>query len=309
MDPLFNPGWVEFNERQWDVRAEQIELGPKAGSAWTLRAVLYRDQRGRLVVPPRNAYLPVTIDCAGSRAAVLNARKREAITALAERVCSSSVRGSLVFSPVIDDVRPFQWRGFDATPRYTYCIDLRDFDTNADPSVRNKVRKAQKNGYVCEVSTDFNAVQDCLLGPESRKSFDHQVDARGLALLHELMGVDAFTAVLCRSPSGAAVGARLHMFCPGGLAHDWSAGVKSEALRAGVNNLLCSFSFGLFAKRGCDVFDFCGADLPLVAAAKEGWGGSLVTYYALRHRSLRGVLREGYFWMKSMQRPDRGQRG
>jgi hypothetical protein len=298
MDPLFNRGWIEFNERHWGVRAELIELGPRSGSAWLLRAVLYSDRHGRLVMPPRNAYLPVSISCDGARGAVVNARKREAISALAEWLYRKRIPGGLSFSPVVSDIRAFQSRGFDAVPRYTYHIDLHDFDTDADPSVRNKIRKAQRNGYVCEVSTDFEAVQDCLRGPESRKDFDHLVDARGLAQLLGLMGPDAFAAVLCRSNSGAAVGARLHVYCPGGMAYDWSAGVKTEALRAGVNNLLCNFSLRLFADRGCNVFDFCGANIPSVATAKEAWGGRLVTYYSLRPRSLRNVLRQAYLWAR-----------
>lgn len=298
MDPLFNSGWVTFNELHWGLRAEWIELEPRGSSKWRLRVLLYRDRSGSVVMPPRNPYLPVSFECSATRPYTRNHRKRDAIDAFAKLICARRVRGALAFSPIVDDVRPFQWCGFQAEPRYTYFVDLRNFSEDADPSVHNKIRKAQKNGYTCEITTDFDAVQGCLAEAEVRKIFDHKVDAHGLMDLHRLMGADAFLAILCRSVNGEPVGARLQMFCAGGVAYDWSAGVKTDALRNGVNNLLCDFSFKTLAQRGCISFDFCGADIPSVAAAKEGWGGRLVTYYRVRRRSLRSVLHEGYVWVK-----------
>lgn len=303
IDPLFHEGWITFNERHWSVRAERLELGPKSGTAWRLQAVLYHSKQGGLVTPPRNAYLPAAIETAGSRPAIVSARRREAISALADLVSVRGVTHSLTLSSAVDDVRPFHWHGFQVEPRYTYHVDLPLSQDDFDPKVGNKIRKAEKSGYCCEVTVDFDRVQECLRGPEDRKRFAHKVDTHALQELQRLMGPDAFMAVLCRSSYGEAIGTRLHMFSGAGIAHDWSAGVKTEGLKSGVNNLLCDFSFRTLANRGCTVFDFCGANIPSVAVAKEAWGGRLVPYYTIRPKSFRNVLFTGYQWLKAFKRP------
>jgi hypothetical protein len=39
VDPLFHPGWIEFNESQWSLKAEKLVFGPDRGSAWELKTI------------------------------------------------------------------------------------------------------------------------------------------------------------------------------------------------------------------------------------------------------------------------------
>lgn len=303
IDPLFHEGWIAFNERQWGVRAERVELGPKSGTAWSLQAVLYRSKHGGLVTPPRNAYLPVLIDTGEARASTMQSRRREAIAAFADRVATLGVSRSLTLSPVVDDARPFQWFGFEAAPRYTYYIDLPLQRGRLHTSVLKKIRKAMHAGYVCEVASDLREVHDCLRAPEERKEFDHKVDAKELGHLFKSMGPDSFVALICRSAEGTAIGAKIQFCSAGGMVHAWSAGVKTDGLNRGVNQLLNSFALQISSERNCTVFDYCGANIPSVAVAKEAWGGRLVPYYTIRPKSFRNVLFTGYQWLKAFKRP------
>ena len=106
------------------------------------------------------------------------------------------------------------------------------------------------------------------------------------------MGDEAFVAFLCRNSEGEPVGAWVRIWSPGGAVLAWSAGVKRQALKDGVNNLLGQFALDFFAAQGCTTFDFVGANIPPVAEMKEAWGGRLVQYFSVSEVSWRSVLRD-----------------
>lgn len=291
-DPLFNSAWIDFNERKWGLAAEKIELGPERGTSWELRAVLYRDKSNRFVNPPRNPHLPVDFQSSSLKLSSINRRMRVATEGLAEIVKNRGVRGALNLSPVLSDIRPFQWLGLRAVPRYTYHLSIADYRDSLESAVLNKARKAFSLGYRCEVSRSFSEIQECLSAAEERKGFNHQVGATDLSVLSEAMGDEAFVAFLCRNSEGEPVGAWVRIWSPGGAVLAWSAGVKRQALKDGVNNLLGRFALDFFAAQGCTTFDFVGANIPPVAEMKEAWGGRLVQYFSVSEVSWRSVLRD-----------------
>ncbi len=294
LDPLFHPGWIDFNQRRWGLTAETLELGPEKGTGWELETVLYRNRRGRLVTPPRNPHLPIRFDCASERPAAVNRRRRLALTKLAETFGNRGLGGSLSLSAEASDARPFEWAGMAARPRFTYHLDIADREARIDPSARKKARKCQRLGYRCDVSDDYAAVAECLAGPETRKGFDYRLDAAELERLAGLLGPDHFVCFLARDAEGAPQGARVSLFMPGGHALAWSAGMKTPALKDGVNNLVADRALEYFAGRECRVFDFIGANIPPVAEMKEAWGGRLVCHYAISQRGPRHLAREAW---------------
>lgn len=291
-DPLFHPAWVDFNERRWGLTAEIIELGPEKGTSWELRAILYRDKKNKYVNPPRNPHLPVGFQSSSQKLSSINRRLRVATERFVEVVQKRGVRGALNLSPVLTDVRPFQWLGLRVAPRYTYHLSIPEYREFLEPAVLNKARKALSLGYRCEVSRSFDEIQECLSAAEARKGFNHQVGAMELSELSEAMGEEAFVAFLCRDSTGIPVGAWVRIWSPGGAVLAWSAGVKGQALKDGVNNLLGQFALDFFADQGCTTFDFVGANIPPVAEMKEAWGGRLVQYFAVSEVSWRSVLKD-----------------
>jgi hypothetical protein len=292
IDPLFNAGWIRFNEDKWEMRAERVILEPEKRASWRLETVLYWDRYRSLCHPARNPHLPLNFQITGQKLSAHNRRMRAAMERLAEFVCQHRIRGGgLTFSPLATDMRAFQWRGLDMAPRFTYHLDLPCCQEHIDPSALKKMRKARDMGYVCEVTVDFQAVQECLLAPERRKGFEHQVTASELGELYRLVGPSAMMAILCKNKAGEPKGARVVIYAEGGLALGWSAGVKTDALKDGVNNLLVAHTLKLLVGKDCKVFDFVGANIPSVAEMKEAWGGRLVTYYQVRPRNLRNLAR------------------
>lgn len=302
IDPLFHPGWIQFNEQRWSLTAEPLVLTPEKGDAWRLETVLYRNRQGRLVTPPRNPHLPIDFQCASERPASRNRRKRLALTALAEHLQECDFGGSLSLSSVADDVRPFEWANMSARPRYTYHLDIATREDSIDPNARKKARKCRRLGYRCEVSQDYAAVAACLAGPEARKGFDYRLDAAELARLGELMGPEHFVCFLAFNAAGEAMGTRVCLFAAGGHALAWSAGMKTEAMKDGVNNLVAEEALEYFAGQGCSVFDFIGANIAPVAEMKEAWGGRLVCHYSISRRGIRQLAREAYVTARTLMK-------
>lgn len=296
-DPLFHSGWVGFNEEYWGLRSELIELGPTRGTSWEAKVVLYENSKGQIVMPPRNPHIPFDFYSASNKPSSYNRRKRNAIELLASRMSNKSVKGGISLSSVVNDVRPFIWSNMIAEPRYTFYLDISNFKKRLDSSVRNKSSKAMGLGYTCEITYDYAAVQSCLAGPAARKGFSHNVSQDGLSRLAELMG-ENFVCYLARNSKGEPVGAWVRVFESGGMALGWSAGVKTQALRDGVNSLLGEYSLEHLSSKGCKVFDFVGANIPSVSNMKEAWGGDLVCYHSVRQNSIRNLARSAVLYAK-----------
>lgn len=299
MDPLFEEGWIKFNEHKWGVKASVIELSPT--NIWNLKTVIYLNKHGKIVLPPRNPYLPIYFECEAQNLPKVNARKREAFSALADIYDKKGVHGTVTFSPNIMDMRSFTWKNFIVTPIYTYHIDIETFSENARNSVINKAKKAIMNGYHCEISKDYAAIEKCLSFAENRKSFKHRTTKEDLAYLANTLGDENFICFLAKDKDGNPVGTWIRLFEKnGGIVHAWSASVENNALRDGVNSLLGQVAFEYFEQVKCRIFDFGGANLPSVASMKENWGGELVTYYTIRERNFRNLIKEIYYHAKQV---------
>lgn len=302
MDPLFEAGWISFNERQCGLTAENIEITSAKGNAWSLQTILYFDKNGRIAMPVRNSHLPVTFECSSLKPATIASAKTEAITQLAEKIKAGRPKASLSFSPVIDDVRPFQWAGFDVVPRFTYLLQLDNWQEKADKRLLRHARRAKEQGYYCELTTDVELVQHCLGFSEERKGFSHSVSNENIHYLLDKMGEDKLLASVCYSRDKVPVGARITICTPNNMAHAWSAGLNIEALRAGCNPLLFEFVASELLKRNCTSFDLVGANIPGVAKAKSAFGGELTTYYSMERNTVRNIMKKSYQWLKSADR-------
>lgn len=296
-DPLFHPGWIEFNKAYWGLDAEVLEFGPKKGTSWELKTVVYTNNKGQIVNPPRNPHIPVEFFCSSNKPSAYNRRKRLAIQQLSDCYADKKIKGGIKLSPEVSDLRPFVWNNMQVSPNYTYHISLDNYQSRMDSSVLNKARKAKSLGYSCYVTNEYSSVQECLESAQKRKGFDHVVNVKGLELLSGLMGVN-FVCFIAIDIKGDPAGAWIRVYCNDGLALAWSAGIKDDALKDGVNNLLGEYALEYFVSKNCKVFDFVGANIPPVAEMKEAWGGDLVCYYTIRENNIRNIARSVYLIAK-----------
>ncbi|MHB1307457.1 MAG: GNAT family N-acetyltransferase [Limisphaerales bacterium] len=288
--PLFLDGWLEFNQRHWNLQPLRVRHAPE-GAAPAIETVLYLDSSGRIVHPKLNPYVPIAFEVTPTPAAYRRQRQWMAVAdLLAAEMRERGVQGVLRLTPEVRDVRPWQWTGFHASVSYTFCIDYPFDFQSVDGAIRNKVRAAQKAGYTCRRTREMKEVLPCLVGTEGRQHFRHELTLQSLELARELLGDDHLVAHVCCSPSGEPVSACVDLYQPGSRVLGWVAGTRPDHLQPGAAQALLAFLIQEYQAMGASSFDLTGANIRGVAAAKLGWGAHLTPYFRIESYGLRSVL-------------------
>jgi len=299
LGPLFLEGWQEFNQIKWGLRPIRLTL-TSGDSLLPLVDVVYMvNRRGQIRQPPLNPYLALSFQSTPTSLPSRLSRQwldmgEKVALDMIQRGCASRVS----LPPEIQDIRPWQWLGFEGVVRYTYHIDL-PFDLHqADSTIRQKIGKASKAGYRCERVSNMDHVIDCLRQTEERQGFTHQLTTEDLITAGSLMGDEHFRAYVCYSPGGKPVSARVVLFGPGARTIDWVAGTASEHLQTGATQLLIKMVMDDVHLAGAIGFDFAGANLPTVSQAKANWGGQLVSFFSIAPFGLLTLARDARSWWR-----------
>ena len=305
--PLALDGWLEFNRRKWRLEPMRVRLSESGKQLPALAVVLYLDQRGRIVHPPLNPYLPVSFSPTPTRLTPRLHRQWLRVSGLlAEEFQKRGVRNAVSLPPEVVDVREWQWRGFLAEVRYTLLTDLPHPMDQADNDVRRQASRAREAGYRCgrAQASDSEAIVACLADTGARQGFSYQLTPADLQLGVELMGPDCFRVYACRDPNGEVVSVRIILSAPGACAIDWVVATGIGALNSGATQYLLTRVLDDLAGDGVREFDFEGANLPAVSAAKATWGAKFVPFYSLRQLTSRSLAAIGVnAWRRRRERP------
>ena len=299
-DPLFLPGWQEFNRLKWGVTPLPVQLGLENSDLPRLDAVLYLNPRGRVVRPPLNPYLAIAFQPTSTTHSFRIASQwMKVAQRLVSKMREFGLSRPLFLPPEVGDVRPWQWSGFRTSVRYTYHLDFPYDLRMADTGVRSRMRRAQRLGYVCERTTNVRAIWECLKATEERQGFDHRLTVEDLELARRCMGDEHLRGYVCYGPQGEPASAAYVLFSPGGKGIGWLHGAKKEHLSDGVVQLLDAFILEELQANGATEFDFVGANLPGVATAKSYWGCELIPYYVIEEPGLLAVMHAVRAWWRS----------
>lgn len=291
--PLALDGWLEFNRLKWDVIPHKVRLKLTEKEFPTVEAVLYTDRKGRLRLPPRNPYLPISIGTSNTQlASRLYRQTVDAGQLLADNMKGRGLGGAISLDPVVQDVRPWVWNGFVARPSYTFHIDLPFDVSTSDTTFRKRVRAAERRGFYVRVHAPLRDVLDCLIGTEKRQGFSHRLALRDLEVAKDLLGEDYFRTYVAYDAENRPASARIALHYPGARAVGWVAGTKPEYLSDGVAQLVLAYTLHDLHQAGATSFDYAGANIRSVAAAKANAGGRLVTYYTIEQRSPKYLVKE-----------------
>ncbi|HEY9722874.1 MAG TPA: hypothetical protein V6D47_12760 [Oscillatoriaceae cyanobacterium] len=292
ISPLFLPGWLEFNQRKWGLKAEHVRF-VRNGPEPAIEAAWYHDARGRVCIPPLNPYLPLEFTPTPTPSPARVERQWHEIGALySDELLRRGLRHMLSLSPEVSDPRPWQWLGLQVGVRYTFCVPLPYDQARMDKPMRGQISKAERNGFVAELSTDYEAAAFCLKGTESRKGFSHRVTAEDLALGHSLLGPEHFRVYLVRAKDHSPACVSIVLHNRGARAIGWIGGTAAGYLAEGTHSLVDKFTLADLHAAGATGYDFAGANIPGVANCKSQWGGDLTPYYTLESPSLKGLLRQ-----------------
>lgn len=287
--PLASDAWLAWNESKWGVRARRVLYQEGGPSGSRLEGVTYHDARGRIVMPPLNAYLPFRFThTQTSRMSSIASQWATLAEGLVEDLRSFGMRGTIVLPPGLVDARPFQWSGFSVLLRYTYIGSLPIDESRVESSVRKRIRKAVRLGYTASPSEDWDAILGCLEATETSQGFAHHLTRRDLAHAADALKTSLLGHVV-RSPDGDIASGGIRLCEPGGMVLDWVQGAIRSHLPNGVNQLIYRTVLQDATEAGGVLFDNAGANIKAVAQAKMAWNFPLVPALALRQPGLRFV--------------------
>ena len=185
-----------------------------------------------------------------------------------------------------DDLRPYRWAGWTATPRATYRLDLGgDLDAGYSSAVRRTVR-AQAGAFEVAEDRGLAAESVRLMADAYRRGGARLgLDEPAVAGLAEAFA-EAGLARTFAARRGGTVEAAVTVATDGRTAFYWIAGSRpGPAMTVLMDRVL-----GRLAEGGAETFDWCGANVPTIAEFKRRFGPRLapaplvrrVTHPALR---------------------------
>jgi hypothetical protein len=95
---------------------------------------------------------------------------------------------------------------------------------------------------------------------------------------------------------------RVVLHAPGGVAIDWVAATATDHLKSGATQALIRFTLQDLQDNGAKRFDFAGAGLPSVSAAKACWGGRLVAYPTLTQQTFKTAAWQFYVQLRKLSK-------
>lgn len=284
---LFLDGWLRFNEEMWGYKAEKVFYELPGKDLPKLEAVFYLNKQGHVVLPPRNPYLPLRFfPTPTEQLCRLSAQWSQVAELLVGDLLKRGFRGTIAFPPGFIDGRVFQWNGLNVGLKYTFATSLPVDIKTSDTSVRNKIKKAKREGYNVKVTQNWDDVYYCLSKTEETKNFSHMTSPEDLFLCSHYLGKESVRGYVCYTQEGEPVSGQIKLFLADGVSIDWSAGTDRQHIKSGVNQLTYAESFKDMAEHGGKLFDFVGANIEAVANAKAAWGFPLMPYLTLTHDSV-----------------------
>lgn len=184
------------------------------------------------------------------------------------------------------DTQPFYWRKFKVIPNYTYILNLRKDEEvlkrDMSSSLRNDLRKAQKDGLQVERSNDLNQVKSLAEKTFSRQDMrTNEYLGRVLFQFADQSNSFAFITYQNGQPSATA-------FCVHDerTAYYLLGGYDHENKHHGAGPLAVWSSIQYAKDLGLEWFDFEGSMVPRIEQFFRGFGGELVPYYRVNKAKL-----------------------
>lgn len=297
-----HPEWVALMEDWCGAKAQWLELAGEHGG--TIRAVVYR-RKGHLFQPPYQPYLGIEfIPTPTSQPARITRQWHEAAAHLIGQLRAAGWSRWLTLPPEISDARPFLWAGLVVTPRYTYYLNphLTESERGQSPEIPRKAKKAASAGFRIERNQDVDAAMRNMASTESRQQFDYALTKSQLKQALTALGPERLRFYNAYDLSGDPACTLIVLYSPGSVVRDWIAATAAHHLKSGVTQLLRQHLWEDLRTLDIAGFDFCGANIPSVAAAKAEFGGVLVPYYQIEPLGWRYLARQTVRWVTGDRR-------
>lgn len=188
--------------------------------------------------------------------------------------------------PGYEDVRPFVWRDYEATPRYTYCVDLTRGEDELLSAFSSDARQNVTNDYDVDYVLEEGGVEDIgHIVEQVRARHEEQGEPFPISTsfatdLYERLPDGVVRPYVCRIDGEFAAGSVNLEY--GDAAVRWVGGAKTDTPLP-VNDLLDWQSFVDAMDRGFGQYDLAGANNARLAEYKSKFAPDLVPYYRLEN--------------------------
>lgn len=211
-----------------------------------------------------------------------NSSKRTSFDKAVIKLIADYVSGlswSVVTLPLpsnIVDVQPFLWHKFKVSWQYTYLLDLTLDETELragmSPERRNEIKKAEKDGIVCELSNDYTEVQQIVEKTFARTKLSVEKSDLENLLFKYCNPLNSFAFLSKHNTEVVAASLVIHDHKKA----YYILGGYDQALKHGGAGALAVWNAILHAKNlGLSVFDFEGSQIPQVEKYFREFGGAI----------------------------------
>lgn len=230
---------------------------------------------------------PLIKEGASSKASKRMQDTHEILDALREFLCKQGFDSiHLTLSPGLEDVRPFTWKGWESSVRYTHYLRLKEnVDNNLSRKIRRELKSAEEAGLKTRISNDPQTYHRLLslvyekqnLEPPLPKEFFERV----FKLIQEK---DVGYMYVSETPEGEAVAAHLNLYGKK-CTVTWSSALNPAFGRMGPNALLYYNEFLDLKSRNFEYMNVMAANIPRFTDFIMGFSPELVPYYTVTLRN------------------------
>lgn len=210
----------------------------------------------------------------------------------------------LINAPHLEDARGLQRSGYELTPRFTYCINLKlpvdELWARLDGSVRRQIKKAREADF--EISNILEPAEGFRLYAQvfEKHGAKCPVDAELFNAVVTGESLHDFREVIAARRDGKLVSYIVLLRFDQTMYYALAATDPGE-LASGASSYLVWHVIETYANREWNTYDFVGANIESIARFKEGFNPKLVTYLQAEHfgaaylklgKSLRDMLKD-----------------
>lgn len=252
---------------------------------------------------PSTPYLfPLMVEREGGRQSSRSSYIKQVFTEVARYIESRFHTAELFDSPGLNDMRPFVWRGWQTSVRYTLISkigEIYEMWEGLSPKVRSIIRKGERDGLIYNEKGEIGIVE-CLIGESFRRQGRRPPLSKGFFRSFKRFIIDAglgTSPVVTNRGGEPQAGALVATY--GGTSYYISAGLSEDAHPSAGSCLLWNIMRGLSGS--VEYLDLCGANIKSIAHFKESFEGELVPFYALyyqksrMHSNIVNILKRLYF--------------
>lgn len=196
-----------------------------------------------------------------------------------------------VCAPGYADVRPFAWNDYEATPRYTYVVDVdrerEDLLASFSRNARRNVRDDHDVDYVIREGgpASIAEILPAVTARHEEQDEPYPIDASFVEALYGALPAGTIRPVVCRV-DGRFVGGHVVVEY-GDTAIVWLSATDRDA-GLPVGDLLVWWYVERALDSAVSRYDFAGANLKRLSQYKAKFDPSLVPYYRVQ-RGTRGM--------------------